>query len=102
MPDTACGCTDSVLYHIAELPHLGLLPQPPVKSVSTSTPLMRNICGSPMPINISLYDLTGRLLQQSKGTNEMNMAGFADGVYLLRIEGQQGRFLKMEKVVKRK
>jgi len=101
--DTACGCTDSVLYHVAELPHLGITAVATGQIRIYPNPTHDQIfVAAPVPLNLSLYDLTGRLLQQSKEKNEMNMAGFADGMYLLKMEDQKGRFIKMEKVLKRK
>ena len=101
--DTSCGCSDSVLYNITNNLGVGntltnnqqirIYPNPTHDKIFVA---------APMSVNLSLYDLTGRLLKQSKGKNEIDIAGFADGVYLLRIEDKQGRFVTMEKVVKRK
>jgi len=101
--DTACGCTDSVLYHLSELPGLGIAPVATGQIRIYPNPTHDKIfVAAPVPLNLSLYDLTGRLLRQSKGKNEMDMTGFADGMYLLKMEDRQGQFIKMEKVVKKK
>lgn len=101
--DTTCGCSDSVLYNITG--HLGIgstFANSNKIRIYPNPTLDKIFVDAPMPVNLSLYDLTGRLLQQSKGKNELNISDFADGVYLLRIEDKQGKFVKMEKVVKRK
>lgn len=101
--DSSCGCTDSVVYHLSELPDLGIAPlgTNPIRVYPNPTK-NKIFVPSPMALNLSLYDLTGRLLLQEKGKKQMDLSTLPDGLYLLKIEDKQGRFIKMEKVVKRK
>lgn len=101
--DSACGCTDSVLYHVTALPGLGIATTAGQPFRIYPNPTHDKIfVEASIPVNLSLYDLTGRLLRQSKGKNEMDISAFSEGVYLLRIKDSQGRFMKVEKVMKRK
>lgn len=100
--DSTCGCTDSVLYHVTALPGLGIATTAGQPFRVYPNPTHDKIfVEAPIPVNLSLYDLTGRLLRQSKGKNEMDISAFSEGVYLLRIKDSQGRFMKAEKVMKR-
>lgn len=101
--DSACGCTDSVWYHLTEQPGMGIATVAAAHIRIYPNPANDKIfVASPQPLNLSLYDLTGRLLRQIEGKNQIDISAFSDGIYLLRIEDKQGRFVRVEKVVKRK
>ncbi len=55
---------------------------------------------APMPVRLSLSNISGRLIQPQLATHFLSMQELAAGMYLLRIADEDGRLLKVEKLVK--
>lgn len=56
---------------------------------------------APFAVNITIADVTGRVVISRLQTNTVSLAGLAGGVYLFRIMNKDGQVVKTEKVVKR-
>ncbi len=52
------------------------------------------------PVTVTLSSLEGRVVLLQKDVREIDLSGFADGVYLIRVSDAQGLPLKTEKLVK--
>ena len=51
-------------------------------------------------VTVIVHDLTGREVLRGQQATEVDLAPFADGVYLLRIFDQEGRLLQNERINK--
>ena len=51
-------------------------------------------------VEIQVYNTLGQVVKTVRGTNEINVAGLAEGVYMLRIRDKEGRIF-LEKVMVR-
>jgi hypothetical protein len=54
---------------------------------------------APFPVRFALYNVEGKVLLSGKG-KLLNIAQLASGLYLLHVEDEQGRRLRMEKISK--
>lgn len=71
---------------------ISIYPNPAVDEVKIDAPFV---------VNITITDVTGRIVISRQQTNTVSLAGLAGGVYLFRIMDQDGKVVKTEKVVKR-
>lgn len=55
---------------------------------------------APFAIDVTLMDLSGRVLLQQKNAREINIAPMADGLYLLQIRDAQGQIIALRKLLK--
>lgn len=55
---------------------------------------------APLPVNLTLTDITGKVLLQASQAKRISVAQLAAGVYLLRITDREGRILKTEKIAR--
>ncbi len=55
---------------------------------------------SPVPVDLHLYSIEGRMVQSQKDANQLSVEQFANGVYFLHISDKTGRLIRVEKVVK--
>lgn len=53
---------------------------------------------SPVKINIQLCSIDGRALLEAKSVRMIDMAGWSNGIYLLKIFDQNNKFIKAEKI----
>lgn len=93
------GCIDSVAYEVTgwtDIPDNERLKQRIVIYPNPSDNKIR--IKSPVPVNIALYDIGGKLILDNGGISEMDVRGIAEGLYLLRITDDQNRFIKVEKL----
>lgn len=100
--DSNCNCSDSVTFY-NENQKLGIGNPSQISSqISLYPNPTSNILNikSPIPLQLSLFDLTGRCLMQSMGKYQLDISKLSDGFYLIKIKDHSGRFIKMEKVVK--
>lgn len=56
---------------------------------------------SPVAVQAALYDLTGRPLLNTAEARQIDLSGFAEGLYFLHLTDKNGRLLKVEKVFRR-
>ena len=52
------------------------------------------------PVNIRVYDVTGRLVKEAAHTNSISVASMPTGVYVLKLSDSQGRLVYQDKIVK--
>jgi hypothetical protein len=52
------------------------------------------------PAEVQVYNALGQLVKTVRGTNEVDLSGLVDGVYLVRIRDKEGRIF-LEKVMVR-
>ncbi len=57
---------------------------------------------SPIEINITLTGIEGKILRQVKAAGSLSVNDLPGGIYLLCITDKEGRFIKVEKLVKDK
>ncbi len=55
---------------------------------------------APVPVTVILSSMDGRLLQQQTNVHMLNIGGYADGVYLLRIMDADGINVRTERIVR--
>lgn len=55
---------------------------------------------APVPVNISLKDVTGKLLWQQKDAHSLSLSNWSDGIYFLHIRDRAGKTVKVEKIIK--
>ncbi len=55
---------------------------------------------SPVPVDLYLSSVEGRILMKKTNAHILNLDGLADGVYLLSIKDKNGQLIKTEKVIK--
>jgi hypothetical protein len=93
------GCTDSVAYEVTGWTdirdneglkqHIVIYPNPSDSKIRIK---------SPLPVNIALYDISGKLIRSDQDTLEMDVRGIAEGLYLLRIMDHKNQLIKVEKL----
>ena len=52
------------------------------------------------PTEVQVYNALGQLVKTVRGTNEIDVSGLVEGVYLLRITGVDGRSYAARVMVK--
>ncbi len=55
---------------------------------------------APAQVNVTLRDLTGRMIEQVDNVKQLDMTGMPDGYYMLMISDKNGVMIKAEKVMK--
>lgn len=60
----------------------------------------RLIIDAPIPVNAGISDIYGKHLLSIQRVREIDMEALASGIYMIRIEDQEGRLIKVEKLVK--
>ncbi len=55
---------------------------------------------SPIALNATLHDATGRLLRTVGNARQIDISGFAKGLYFLRLTDEKGELLKTEKIIR--
>ncbi|MCC6186196.1 MAG: T9SS type A sorting domain-containing protein [Chitinophagaceae bacterium] len=68
-----------------------LYPNPTHDKVSIETPI---------PVNIQVIDMLGKLILEKEDASEVNLEDFANGIYLLRISDRNGLLIGTEKIIK--
>lgn len=66
------------------IPGLRIYPNPANKMVSIEAETQRGL-------NVSIFDISGRLIDQDRVTNYLDVSGLLPGIYLLQISDSQGR-----------
>ncbi len=56
--------------------------------------------GAPVRVDVLLLGMDGRLLQRVEDASQVDLSGYTDGLYLLRITNAEGVVLRNERVVK--
>ena len=96
----ANGCTNySSIYFFNNLGVLQVLSPAAVKVYPNPAHRIVSI-EAPVKVNISLRDVTGRVVLKVEDAKQVDMSQLADGTYLLLINDQQGRLMKIEKLIK--
>ncbi len=57
---------------------------------------------SPVALNASLTDITGRVVFTTSEIKEMDLSNYAEGLYILSLTDKEGRLVKIEKITKAK
>lgn len=55
---------------------------------------------APVNVNISLKDMTGRVVLEKTNAKEIDLTGYAEGMYIMSISDKDGNLIKMVKVSK--
>jgi len=55
---------------------------------------------SPVSVNVSIYSIDGRKLQQVENVHKISLEHLDAGIYFLHLEGMNGHLLKVEKMIK--
>jgi hypothetical protein len=56
---------------------------------------------APTGVDVTLHGMDGRLLQRKTDAQVIDLSGYAEGVYLLRIMTQDGALIKTERIVRK-
>lgn len=57
---------------------------------------------APVAVDISLKDVTGKVLLNQPNARSVSLSPWSDGIYFLQIRDKAGRIIKVEKIVKQK
>ena len=55
---------------------------------------------APVPVNVVVRDLTGRLVLRVYGAKQIDMQDLADGAYMMMISDEEGQVIRTEKLMK--
>ncbi len=99
--DYGCSFTSDV-YRVTNYPtriegiavlkeQIGVYPNPVQSRIAVKAPVL---------LSLSLFNIEGKSLFRNEKSNVIDISTLAKGMYLLRIEDQEGNFIKTEKVVK--
>lgn len=98
---SAQGCTDSAAYHLTK-GATGIDELDPAAAIIIYPNPAKDIVHikTDLSLWLRLSDAEGRILEEKKD-NEISIARYASGVYLLQIrEAQSGRLIKVHKMIK--
>jgi len=56
---------------------------------------------APIEVNLSIKDIQGKQILELKNAKQVDMAAYADGMYIFTITDKEGMVVKMDKVVKK-
>jgi len=56
---------------------------------------------APVPVRVTVCDMSGKTMLQSGGSNRIDIGGLADGMYIVKITDGKGVVLKHERLVKK-
>ena len=94
--------TDTVDYTTLQVPEW---PQPYEKTVQVYPNPTNNKVWIVLPEDalvdeVKVYNVFGQVVKKEQGTNDIDLSGLVEGVYLVRIRDKEGRFF-LEKVMVR-
>jgi hypothetical protein len=93
------GCTDSVAYEVTGWTSIRDNEDLKQYIIIYPNPSDNNVrIKSPVPVNMALYDMGGKLVLANPGSSEMDVRDVAEGLYFLRITDDKNQFIKVEKL----
>ncbi len=94
------GCTkmsDPFVFDISDIENASFANK--IKVYPNPTFATINIA-SPKPVTIEIFSIEGKKIFSKEKTSRVDMSSYPDGLYIMRILGEDGHTIKMDKLIK--